>query len=164
MFLDLKRIFITEMLSLPIEYELDLSELSFSGAFPLKKPVKVCGAVENRAGVVHLRLDIRVEYDAACDRCGEDTVRTHIFKVDRGVVESLSGEDTGEYIIAPDMKLDLDETVTGEVVLSLPQKHLCSDTCLGRCQTCGKNLNEGNCSCDNKEIDPRLAALAELLN
>ena len=32
------------------------------------------------------------------------------------------------------------------------------------CPKCGKNLNEGACGCDTREIDPRLAKLAELLN
>ena len=32
------------------------------------------------------------------------------------------------------------------------------------CPKCGKNLNEGKCGCPEKEIDPRLSALADLLN
>ena len=32
------------------------------------------------------------------------------------------------------------------------------------CPKCGKNLNEGACGCPEKEIDPRLSALAELLD
>lgn len=163
MFLDLKRIFITENAALPIEYELDLSALNFSGSYPLKKPVEIKGKVENRAGVVSMRLEIKVEYDAPCDRCGEQSVKNLNIKVDRIIVESLSGEDTGEYIIAPDMKLDFDEVLTDEVVLAVPSKHLCSENCKGRCEKCGKNLNEGECSCNKKEVDPRLAALADLL-
>ena len=31
------------------------------------------------------------------------------------------------------------------------------------CQKCGKDLNTGSCSCE-KEIDPRLAALTQLLD
>ena len=29
---------------------------------------------------------------------------------------------------------------------------------------CGKNLNEGECSCEKKQIDPRLAILSQLLD
>lgn len=163
MVLDLKKIFVNENISLPIEYELDLSELEFSGGYPLKKPVAVSGKVENRAGVVYLRLSCNCEYDAPCDRCGEDAVNDLKVEIDRVVVQSLSGEDTGEYIIAENMKLDVDETVTTEVVLAVPTKHLCSEDCLGRCSSCGKNLNQGNCSCDNTDVDPRLEALRDLL-
>ena len=62
------------------------------------------------------------------------------------------------------MKLDLNELVYSEVIVSLPMKHLCKDDCKGICVKCGKNLNEGRCDCPEKEIDPRLSALAELLN
>ena len=61
------------------------------------------------------------------------------------------------------MKLDLDELVYSEVIVSLPMKHLCSEECRGICFKCGKNLNDGDCDCPKKEIDPRLAALADLL-
>ena len=29
------------------------------------------------------------------------------------------------------------------------------------CPKCGKDLNTGDCECDHKEIDPRLAGLAD---
>lgn len=164
MFLDLKRIFITENAALPIECELDLSDLQFAGGYPLIKPVIAKGKVENRAGVVYLRVKLSAVYSAPCDRCGENAEKPLEIEVDRVIVESLSGEDTGEYIIAEGMKLDLDETLTSEVVFAVPQKHLCKETCFGRCFKCGKNLNEGECSCEKREIDPRLLALKDLLN
>ncbi|MBR2488852.1 MAG: DUF177 domain-containing protein, partial [Clostridia bacterium] len=46
----------------------------------------------------------------------------------------------------------------------LPMKHLCSEKCKGICSKCGKNLNDGKCECPEKEIDPRLQILADLLN
>ena len=163
MILDLKRIFVTDNSSLPLDFELDLSELEFSKAHPLKKPIAVCGNVENRAGVVSLKVKCIGEYDADCDRCGEPCVKPFEIEVDRIVVESLSGEDTGEYIIADGYKLDIDEVASAEVVLGLPAKHLCSEDCKGVCSECGKNLNSGPCSCKKDTVDPRLAVLAELL-
>ena len=163
MILDLKRIFVTDNSSLPLDFELDLSELEFSKAHPLKKPIAVCGNVENRAGVVSLKVKCIGEYDADCDRCGEPCVKPFEIEVDRIVVESLSGEDTGEYIIADGYKLDIDEVASAEVVLGLPAKHLCSEDCKGVCPRCGKDLNQGLCSCE-KEVDPRLAALKQLLD
>ena len=43
-------------------------------------------------------------------------------------------------------------------------KVLCREDCLGLCQECGANLNDGDCGCAPDEIDPRLAALQQLLN
>ena len=49
-----------------------------------------------------------------------------------------------------------------EFVLSLPVKPLCRPDCKGLCPQCGKNLNDGTCSCIREEGDPRLAALRGL--
>ena len=62
-----------------------------------------------------------------------------------------------------DMHFNLDPLVTEDIFLSLPTKILCSEDCKGLCPKCGVNLNLGKCSC-KKEIDPRLAALKELLD
>ncbi|MBR3961677.1 MAG: DUF177 domain-containing protein, partial [Clostridia bacterium] len=40
----------------------------------------------------------------------------------------------------------------------------CSEDCRGLCSNCGANLNGGDCGCNVKQIDPRLAKLAELLD
>ena len=39
----------------------------------------------------------------------------------------------------------------------------CSEECKGLCPTCGKNLNHEKCNC-KKEVDPRMAALLQLLD
>ena len=51
---------------------------------------------------------------------------------------------------------DLDEILTTAFVLNMDSKLLCRPDCKGICPRCGKNLNEGACSC-RPEIDPRLA-------
>ena len=79
------------------------------------------------------------------------------------MLDSLVRQESDTIIEVPGMKLDVDELVYTEVVLSLPTKHLCKDTCKGLCDMCGKNLNEGDCDCVKTEIDPRLSALADLL-
>lgn len=164
MVIDLKHIFVNENSSLPIEYSLDLSNVEHSGEFPLKKPACISGIVSNKASLVRFVAEISYEYDAPCDRCGADTVRTVTVKVDKSLATSIEGEDSDTIILVPDMKLDIDELVYTEVIVSLPMKHLCKGDCKGICSKCGKNLNEGKCDCPEKEIDPRLSALADLLN
>ena len=48
MVIDLKHVFVNENSSLPIEYSLDLSNVDFSGIYPLKKPVKISGSVSTK--------------------------------------------------------------------------------------------------------------------
>ena len=164
MIIDLKRIFVNENSSLPIEYSLDMSNVDFSGCYPLKKPVKILGAVSNKASLVELDARINYVFEAPCDRCGVDCAEKHTLHIQKSLAPSIEGEESDSILLVPDMKLDLDELVYSEVIVSLPMKHLCKDDCKGICAKCGKNLNEGRCDCPEKEIDPRLSALAELLN
>lgn len=164
MIIDLKHIFVTDNSSLPIEYSLDMSDLEFMGEYPLKKPVSIKGVISNKASLVRFEASIVYTFEAPCDRCGVETKREHTLTLDKSLAASIEGEESDTILITPDMKLDLDELVYSETVVSLPMKHLCSEECRGICFKCGKNLNEGECGCPSKEIDPRLAALAQLLD
>ncbi len=164
MIIDLKHIFVTDNSALPIEYSLDMSDLEFMGEYPLKKPVNFKGSISNKASLVRLEAEIVYCYEAPCDRCGVETAREHTLTLEKSLAASIEGEESDTILITPDMKLDLDELVYSETVVNLPMKHLCSEECRGICFKCGKNLNDGDCGCPKKEIDPRLAALAELLN
>ena len=164
MIIDLKKVFVNDGLVLPLEYELDMSDVEFSGLFPLKKPVKLKGTVSNKASLVGFEAEISYEYDAPCDRCGVDTKIQHTVKIEKSLASSIEGEESDTIITVPDMKFNLDEFIYSETVMSLPMKHLCNEDCKGICSKCGKNLNDGKCDCPEKEIDPRLAKLAELLN
>ncbi len=163
MILDLKKLFITPNAVLPIEYSLDMSQLDYSGIYPLLKPVSVTGKVSNRAGLVTLSLKMVYVFSSPCDRCGLPTTATHEVLLEKSLAPEIESEYSDEIIIAKDMKLNLEELVYSEVLLSLPMKHLCHSQCKGICIKCGKNLNDGDCGCNKKEIDPRLQVLADLL-
>ena len=163
MLLDLKPLFAGKEASLPVDFSVDLSDLDFSGIKLLKTPVKIVGNVISHAGIVEADFTCRVEVTAPCDRCFKETVKSYNFKLNRTLVTNLENEDTDDMTVVPDMKLDLNEFCYDDILLSLPTKFLCSDNCKGLCPTCGQDLNKAKCSCEEKEIDPRLAALAELL-
>lgn len=164
MIIDLKKIFVNDNSSLPIEYSLDMSAVEYSGCYPLKKPVKLSGTVSNKASLIRLEASVIFEYDAPCDRCGNQTLREHSVTLDKSLAIATESEESDTILVVPDMKLDLDELIYSEVIVNLPMKHLCREDCKGICSKCGKNLNDGKCDCPEKEIDPRFSALAALLN
>ncbi len=164
MIIDLKKIFVNDNSSLPIEYSLDMSDVEYMGSFPLKKPVVLKGVVSNKASLVRLEASISYEYDALCDRCGIDAKQNLRVLLDKSLAVRTESEESDTILVIPDMKLNLEELVYSEVIVNLPMKHLCREDCKGICFKCGKNLNEGKCDCNDKEIDPRLSALAALLN
>lgn len=163
MILDLKKLFITENYTLPIDYSVNLSDVEYMGEYPLKKPIKVTGKVTNRAGLVTLSISMVYVFSAPCDRCGLPTETQYEVTLEKSLAPEIAGIENDDIILVEDLKLDLDELVYTEIVVSLPMKHLCRESCEGICPLCGKNLNDGKCNCETKQIDPRLQALADLL-
>ena len=133
-------------------------------AVDFAEPITVTGFVKNMAGYMVLSADVRVSYSTLCARCIEpvSNVLEISFEKDIASSEDVSSEND-DYIIIEDKKLDLLPSVEEEIMLEMPSRTLCKENCLGLCQKCGKNLNEGDCDCDKKEVDPRLAILKTLL-
>ena len=99
-----------------------------------------------------------------CDRCAVEFERKIEFPIDVVLVTELASEENEDEWVFPleGDSADLDDIVRTVFVLSLDSKLLCKEDCKGICQRCGKNLNDGPCSCQ-KELDPRFAALKQLL-
>lgn len=127
-------------------------------------PVTVQGEVRNDAGLVTLTMTLSYTIGFVCDRCLEDFERafscswTHVL-----VAEPLTDDSDAETIKVLDGLLNLDELVQDDILLSLPSKLLCRKDCKGLCPQCGQNRNHGTCKCTNQTVDPRWAALGELL-
>ena len=68
-----------------------------------------------------------------------------------------------DYAIIDEGFLDMDEQLMEQLEMEFPVRILCSEDCRGLCQRCGRNLNEGECDCKTKEIDPRLEPLRRIL-
>jgi uncharacterized protein len=58
--------------------------------------------------------------------------------------------------------VDLTPLIQEELMLALPTRPLCRETCKGLCPQCGANLNQQVCGCTPAVGDPRLAVLRSL--
>lgn len=59
-------------------------------------------------------------------------------------------------------EVDVSPLVLEQIVLALPTRPVCSETCEGLCPQCGANRNNENCGCVTDQGDPRLAVLRNL--
>ena len=148
---------------LTLDRETSFGETSETGEPLFPNPVHIRGVIRNTAGVVYSDAVIEAELHTVCDRCACDVVRPLNVPFVHTFVPEVQNEDTDDYIVLPDLVLDLDALGEEDVVLNLPSKVLCKDDCKGLCPQCGKNLNDGPCNC-TEPVDPRLAGLLELLN
>ena len=164
MILELKDVFLTEGTHRLADYELDLSSVAVDGVNPMPEPVSVKAEAVNTAGVIRLIIKAEFLYSRPCDRCYLPSSRRMSYKFEHNLAVSLSGDSDDDYIEVPDYTLDLDELVTADIILELPLKYLCREDCKGLCQSCGANLNEGDCKCSKTTTDPRLEVMKQLLN
>ena len=160
--LELKQIFELVGERLPIEYDVDLSDYELYNTKPFATPVHVTGEVFNEAGVVQISYTVRFTLKLPCDRCLDIFTRDYEYSFQEILVNEENPEND-EYIPVPGCLLELDDLVLSDVLLSLPAKQLCREDCKGLCPKCGVNWNHETCQCSQKEVDPRLAVLGELL-
>lgn len=56
-------------------------------------------------------------------------------------------------------EVDLSPLLREQVLLALPTRPICRDSCAGLCPHCGVNRNTTTCDCREERGDPRLAVL-----
>ena len=162
MVLDVTHVLRTPGERLPFQFSLDLSDMEFSGRRPISRPVAVEGEVRNSADVLTLSMTARTTLDAVCDRCGKAFAQDKEVTYSCLLAQTLENGDSDEIVLLEDGKVDVGDLARTAFILGMDTKTLCSEDCKGLCPRCGANLNDGPCGC-KREVDPRLAVLAKLL-
>jgi uncharacterized protein len=115
-----------------------------------------------------LTANIKADVNFDCDRCNTNFNSTITNSYKMVYLIGMEPEDSDSINIAylpPDAdKITLDDDIRDFAFLAVPMKRLCKEDCKGLCIRCGKNLNEGDCSCDRESIDDRWLPLIELKN
>jgi uncharacterized protein len=114
----------------PKELDLETDLIKFRGPLKIRADIsKIINAV-----TVHLALDAVLFTN--CSRCLQELEIDFKKKTDLNYQADKS---------AP--VIDFNPDIREEVILDYSMKPLCKPDCKGLCPKCGKNLNEGGCSC-----------------
>jgi uncharacterized protein len=114
------------------QYDLETDMVKFSG------PIRVKAVVSKITNAVTADLSLNASMYMNCCRCLNELV------IDLEKKLRLSYPlDNSEAII------DLGPDIREAIIFDYPIKPLCSPGCKGLCLKCGKNLNEGKCSCSH---------------
>ena len=125
--------------------------------------VDVNGQVNSKDEILELKAHIKTNLELTCSRC----LDTFIYPIDIDIEERFTSNETledEEVVLVNSDTIDITEIVEKAIISTLPIKRLCKEDCKGLCQSCGANLNKEECSCNNEDIDLRLADLKALLN
>jgi len=113
---------------------------------------------------IYIQGQLQSALSMECIRCLEETIVPVDISLDELFYYPPHHAPPGEPFVGEDGMIDLGPLVRELSLLGVPIKVLCRPDCLGLCQECGANLNDGDCGCAEEEIDPRLAALQQLLD
>jgi uncharacterized protein len=96
-----------------------------------------------------------------CARCLAAFERGFEIRVHELFVRDAA-DDGEEYPFDPERGIDPEQMLRDAIGTELPFSPLCRPDCLGLCEVCGGDRNLRECP-GHERVDPRLAALADLL-
>ncbi|MCX5710030.1 MAG: DUF177 domain-containing protein [Candidatus Omnitrophica bacterium] len=114
----------------PGELDLGTQQLEFSS------PVEVLARVSCITNALTVNLELSAKARFHCSRCLEEA--EIVFEKKFTLNYPLSRSDRF---------IDLNPDIREELIVNYPVKLLCKADCKGLCPKCGKNLNEGGCTC-----------------
>lgn len=153
--------------------DLEFEETFEPDPFKPLSPVKASLHVDKFGSEVFVKGMVRAALELECGRC----LKPFSYEADLEVdvvyrpVSELEGEekheikddelDTGFY---EGDELEIQDLLKEQIILSIPIKPLCSESCRGICPACGTDLSTDTCECEEKATDSRLEILKNLLD
>ncbi len=127
-------------------------------------PIKGNLTFTNTHGLIYVKGDFNAEIKVECGRC----LDYFNMAINREIEEVLpvTGEtddenflDDLETPVFVDYVLDLSELLRQYILVEVPIKPLCKESCKGICIGCGANLNTEECKCDKTPTNNPFADL-----
>lgn len=162
-----------EVFEIPEEgLNLEVIESPVLEGIKIIEPFKAVLRVDKRGQEVFIKGVVNGQVELQCSRCLKEykmPIRT-VIEITYHPIEELNKEelvelkrDEMEVDFYREGVIDTEDIVKDQILLNIPMKPLCSESCKGLCPICGTDLNEFECGCKVNEIDPRLAVLQSLL-
>jgi uncharacterized protein len=145
-------------------YSLDVGPVKLGGvSYRVLLPQGMTVVVDRVAGGFLVTLYADANVYGPCTRClNEVTLKVRAEQQEFAPSAKDGWEESDLSAFINDMVVDVAGIAREALVLALPAKVVCSDSCKGLCPQCGQDLNLGECSCTPVETDSRWDRLKEL--
>lgn len=150
---------------MPLDLKIDLASLEFMGEnFIFPDALSLVGSIHNNSKNLELTAEVSGIMQVRCARCAKPFTTPVKFPVS----EILLREDAeittdADVVLFTGHEVDLTDIVANSFFMNVEGQYLCREDCKGLCPVCGCDLNESSCGCERDTIDPRWAALAEII-
>lgn len=156
----------TEVLETPVSMDFFETRL---GKFPVVKKEPINLTITNTGKkVLKIQAEGKISIALPCDRCLKDVITEFSIQTEREVDMKASEEDRikdlDEINYITGCSLNMEQLLHNEILIHWPMRVLCKEDCKGICSHCGKDLNEGPCSCEQESLDSRMAAIRDIFS
>ncbi len=140
-----------------------LKRLTEQGECRFATPIAITLEVEPERDLIRVDGFLSATVRLPCSRClneyERELHRRFTLRFSREIPADVHSGDDGEVeltaaqiglIYFKDDTIEFGDAVQEQIVLCLPYKPLCSDSCKGMCPQCGADLNQGPCGCPVK--------------
>ncbi|MGI5900916.1 MAG: YceD family protein [Desulfitobacteriia bacterium] len=105
---------------------------------------------------------VKCTVEASCSKCLKKIPFTLEFNFEDEFVPAHDAPNSEEdsFFFEND-SFSIAERISEHILLHLPMRFTCSESCRGLCPQCGINLNTDFCNCKDENIDPRLEILSK---
>ena len=110
---------------------------------------------------VLVQATLHAGLNTECIRCLDPVQEDIVFEIEE--LFATNPSVTTAFYLSDDGILDLAPLLREEILIHSYKRILCKPDCKGLCPECGKNRNREDCTCAEQQIDPRFAALRDLL-
>ena len=137
-------------------------------------PIEIAITIMKAAASVVVQGNVKTKIKTECDRClaeleipvNGSVEATYLSENDKDIVQSEGHIESLEnlFLLTGDL-LDLSDRVLEAIIVEVPQKVLCEESCRGLCPCCGINLNDDpdhECSKREETLDKWHQKLSEL--
>jgi len=134
------------------EFSFEQLEIQLADNFLLRQFQGLITATRTQQGLL-LRGNFEGKLDLDCVRCLKSY--THLLQWELTEFYVFNHRDANEDdLILPDnAQIDLSDSIEEEAHLDIPINPVCKESCQGLCQTCGADLNLGDCGHEDLPLE-----------
>ena len=162
--IDLTKLIGTPGAEIPFEGSVDMTGEEMYGAYPFQSPVTYSGRIVNHLDVLRFTGTIKTILNTCCSRCLKPLDILLSAETDVILSRDADSEEEDDVFPLEENAIEVEDVLVPSLIMQVDMTYLCKEDCKGLCPVCGCDRNEIECACQTKQIDPRLAALASLLN
>jgi len=138
----------------------NLETTKSSNAYKLASPVHYELMIKKNKDTLSIKGNLNCIVYLTCSRCLDEFPYMINTKVDfKMMSQSLAPNEPELELTRDEMdiyyyegnEIEFEPIINEEIMLNIPIKPLCKETCKGLCQICGKNLNYEQCDCSKSQ-------------